>query len=200
MVTQTRVRRSREEREQMVLDAAERLFYERGVHEVGMDELIRASGVGKASVYRLYPTKAELIGAYLDRLSATILALIDEESAGSDPATALHAVIDAIAQDVGRPGFRGCPFNNASIEFPEVGHPARRAAHDYRARLRERLGALAARCADGDEGRALGDELAVLIDGCYTSAAHLGPDGPAAAGLRLAHRLIDHHTNGSTAP
>ncbi len=184
----------------MVLDAAQRLFYERGVHEVGMDELIGSSGVGKASVYRLYPTKAELIGAYLDRLSDTILALIDDEAARHDPAAALHAVVDAIAQDLGQPGFRGCPFNNASIEFPEPGHPARRAARDYRARLRERLQSLAARCTDDETGRALGDELAVLIDGCYTSAAHLGPDGPAAAGLRLAHRLIDDHASGPTTP
>jgi hypothetical protein len=40
------------------------------------------------------------------------------------------------------------------------------------------------------DGESLGSQLAVLIDGAYTSAAHLGPDGPAAAGLGLARALV----------
>jgi hypothetical protein len=84
---------------------------------------------------------------------------------------------------VARPDFRGCPFHNASTEYEDPGHPARRIARDHRDGLRQRLGALG--------GEALGDRLAVLVDGAYTSAAHLGPAGPAAAGLALAHRLVD---------
>jgi hypothetical protein len=44
--------------------------------------------------------------------------------------------------------------------------------------------------ADGADGESLGAQLAVLIDGAYTSAAHLGPDGPAAAGLGLARHVV----------
>src|SRR5690349_18498595 len=105
------------ERQQRVLDAAAELFYARGVHEVGMDELIRATGLGKATVYRLYPTKDDLIAAYLHRHAGVILALIDadiERHAG-DPARALDALFAAIQADVRREGFRGCAFNNASI-------------------------------------------------------------------------------------
>ena len=43
-------RRRRAERETLILDTAQRLFYARGVHEVGMDELVNATGLGKASV------------------------------------------------------------------------------------------------------------------------------------------------------
>ncbi len=45
-------RLSRDERERIVLDTAARLFYARGVHEVGMDELVHATGLGKATVER----------------------------------------------------------------------------------------------------------------------------------------------------
>ena len=69
----------RETRERLVLDTAKDLFYARGGHEVGMDELVRATGLGKATVYRLFATKDELIGAYLRRLAGDILALIDTE-------------------------------------------------------------------------------------------------------------------------
>jgi uncharacterized protein (DUF2267 family) len=41
-----------------------------------------------------------------------------------------------------------------------------------------------------EEGAALGAQLAIIIEGCYTSGTHLGPDGPAAEGLTLARRLI----------
>ena len=191
-------RRPRAERQAVVLDTAARLFYARGVHEVGMDELVRQTGLGKATVYRLFPTKDALVAAYLHRLAAAIGAAIDEEIAGhpGDPAAALLAVLDAIEADLRRPGFRGCPFNNASIEFDDPRHPARAEARAYRQQLHAQLTRLSARLA-GDDGQALASQLAVLIDGAYTNAAHLGPDGPAAAGLSLARHLIQRGVTSS---
>src|ERR1700757_5386118 len=91
-------RLSRQQREAQVLDTAARLFYARGVHEVGMDELVRTTGLGKATVYRLYPSKDVLVAAYLRRLAATIGAAISEQIAAhdGDPAGALFAIVDAI--------------------------------------------------------------------------------------------------------
>ena len=179
----------REERERRVLDTAAELFYARGVHEVGMDELVRATGFGKATVYRLFPTKDALVGAYLERHAQAILELIDRDIAERRPADAVRAIFGAIEADLARPGFRGCAFNNASIEFDDPQHPARVAAREYRAALRSRLRELAESVAPG-QGERLGDQLALLVDGMYTSAAHLGPDGPAACGPALARRML----------
>jgi AcrR family transcriptional regulator len=176
-VAVTRTRLPREERERRVLDTAARLFYARGVHEVGMDELIAETGLAKATVYRLYPTKDELVAAYLNRLADGILAGIDDEA------------------DLRRSTFRGCAFNNASIEFDDPDHPARAAAREYRQALHTRLATLA-RQLTGEPEPGLGAELAVLVDGLYTNTAHLGPDGPALAGLALARRLIDTAARG----
>lgn len=183
----------REERERRVLDTAAELFYSRGVHEVGMDELVRATGLGKATVYRLFSTKDELIGAYLRRLASEILAAIDAEiDRHTDrPCDALDAILSAIEQDVGRSTFRGCAFNNASIEFPDPGHPARAVARDYRVQLHRRLVALAEQARPG-EGERLGAQLALIVDGMYVNAAHLGAAGPAAAGPALAAALLRH--------
>jgi AcrR family transcriptional regulator len=179
-----RTRRPRAERERIVLDTAARLFYGRGVHEVGMDELVRATGLGKATVYRLFPTKEALVGEYLGRLAGEILAAIDAgTAAAASTADALHGVLDAVEADLARPGFRGCPFHNAGTEFPDPAHAARRMAREYRVQLHRRLAELA--------GEPLGSQLAVLIDGAYTSAAHLGPGGPAAPALVLARELVD---------
>jgi len=180
----------REERERRVLDTAAELFYARGVHEVGMDELVRATGLGKATVYRLFPTKDELVAAYLRRLRARIMAMIDADIARHpDPADAIRAIVAAIAEDLARPTFRGCPFNNASIEFADPAHPARVVACEYRQELHRRLVGLAAAVAPGQADR-LGAQLALLIDGMYVNAAHLGPEGPAASGPALADALL----------
>ena len=183
---------SREEREQRALDCAAELFYARGVHEVGMDELVRATGLGKASVYRLFPTKDALIGAYLTRLASTILAAIDRDidRHAEDPRRALEVIFEAVTADLARPAFRGCAFNNASIEFSDPEHPAREAARAYRMALRDRLATLAERVRPGDGDR-LGAQLALILDGMYVNAAHLGPDGPAATGPGLVHSLLE---------
>ena len=68
-------------------------------------------------------------------------------------------------------------------------------ARGYREQLRGTLSRLAVQLTRGTgagsgDGESLGGQLAVLIDGAYTSAAHLGPDGPAATGLGLARHLV----------
>lgn len=174
-----------------MLDAAAELFYARGVHEVGMDELVEHTGLGKATVYRLYSTKDDLIGAYLERAHVAIMDAIDNDIANSDgPASALRRIVESIWEHVNSPGFRGCAFNNASTEFDDADHPARAIARRHRTRLRDHLVDLADRL-DPERGAELGEQLAVVIDGIYLNAAHLGPDGPAASGHRLALALID---------
>jgi AcrR family transcriptional regulator len=179
----------RDARERLVLDTAEELFYARGVRSVGMDELVRCTGLAKASVYRLFPTKDALVTAYLRRLCTGILAAVDADlrAHADSPGDGLRAVLDAVARDLARPGFRGCPFHNASIDYDDPEHPVRVAARDYRRELRERLRGTASRLPRGAE---LGEQLAVLVDGAYVSAAHLGSDGPARHGLALARQLV----------
>ena len=156
-----------------------------------MDELVRETGLGKATVYRLFPTKDSLVAAYLRRLAEVIGAAIHDEVARrpADPAGALLAVIDAIEADLRRPDFRGCPFNNASVEYGDPNHPARTEARRYRVKLHERLTSVS-EALNPRRGAELAATLAVLIDGVYTNAAHLGPDGPAAIGLAHARQLI----------
>jgi len=182
-------RLSREQRRAIVLDAAARLFYARGPRGVGMDELVRATGLGKMTVYRLFPSKDELVGAYLAQKAATILDLIDADIARhpDDPRGALLAVMDAIERDVTSEGFRGCAFNNAAIEYEALEHPARVAATGYKMALHQRLTTLAERVCPGHGGQRAA-ELHLVIDGMYLNAGLLGAAGPAAYGRELARR------------
>ena len=185
------VRRSRAERESIVLDTAERLFSSRSSRSVGMDELVRETGLGKMTVYRLFKSKDELVGAYLARRAATVLGHIDDiVRAEPDARAALLAVVGSVEADVTRAGFRGCPFTNVSSEYDDPQHPARSAAADYKFELHARLERLAEEVAPG-VGEDLAAQVHLIIDGMYLSGGLLGPDGPAAHGRELAERLVD---------
>lgn len=186
-----RTRSSPDDRATTVLATARLLFVTHGVHAVGMDRLIAETGLGKMSVYRIFPTKDVLVGAYLEQLADEIMAAIDADIERWDghPEAALHAILDAIEKDLRRNDFRGCPFGNAAGEFASADHPSRRVAASYRTRLLKRLTALAVQL-DPDGGALLGRRLAVLIDGAYLSAAHLEWAGPASDGLALARELV----------
>ena len=58
-----------------ILDTAVRLFYARGLRAVGVDTIIAESGVAKATFYKHFPAKDDLVVAYLDRLSDLLWAL-----------------------------------------------------------------------------------------------------------------------------
>ncbi len=185
------VRRSRAEREAIVLDTAERLFSSRSSRSVGMDELVRETGLGKMTVYRLFKSKDDLVGAYLARRAATVLGRIDDViRLEPDPRAALLAVVGSVEADVTRAGFRGCPFTNVSSEYDDPQHPARSAAADYKFELHARLERLAEQVAPG-VGEDLAAQVHLIIDGMYLSGGLLGPDGPAAHGRDLAERLVD---------
>ena len=130
--------------------------------------------------------------------SATRAEIGTDIAASRTPQQAFHRIIDAIEADVRRPGFRGCPFNNASIEFRDPDHTARVAAAAYRRDLLDRLTTLTTSAAPRRAGamRSLARQLAAPIDGASTNAAHLDPDGPESDVLALAHSLI----NSTTAP
>jgi AcrR family transcriptional regulator len=185
------VRRSRAERQAIVLDTAERLFAGRSSRSVGMDELVRETGLGKMTVYRLFKSKDDLVGAYLARKAATVLAYIDAELVRleGDPRAALLSVVEAVERDVTRAGFRGCPFTNVSSEYDDPQHPARSAAADYKFELHMRLERLAEQLVPRG-GEDLAAQIHLIIDGMYLSGGLLGPDGPASHGRRLAERLI----------
>jgi AcrR family transcriptional regulator len=109
-----------------VLRTALDLFYEHGVHSVGIDRIIAESGVAKMTFYRHFPSKARLIAEYLeckDQAWRQLLAHFtgDESKPALDR---LLAVFDALATIIQHPGFRGCPFIKSMAEFgPEQDAP-----------------------------------------------------------------------------
>jgi AcrR family transcriptional regulator len=83
-------------RDEAVLDAAEKLFYELGFDGVGVDDIGRAAGVTGSAVYRHFDSKAEILAALFDRVIDALLAT--PTNPGDDPAAELHRLATALAE------------------------------------------------------------------------------------------------------
>src|SRR3954463_1063602 len=96
---------------------ADELFYEEGIHTVGIDRVIEHAGVAKASLYNAFGSKDELVRAYLERRSqARQQRITDELARHRSPRTRVLAVFDVLGRIGSAPGYRGCAFYNASAE------------------------------------------------------------------------------------
>jgi len=100
-----------------LLDAASKLFYEHGVHTVGIDTIIERAAVAKATLYSAFGSKEKLVRAYLEARHASRRAtVLAEMELHDDPRRKLLGVFDVLVTTVKQPEFRGCAFANASAE------------------------------------------------------------------------------------
>ncbi|KIL41033.1 TetR family transcriptional regulator [Gordoniibacillus kamchatkensis] len=115
----------REPVKERILHAASDLFYREGIRAVGIDRIIAESGVAKASFYRSFATKDDLVVAYLEQKFQRSLQRIEAARSRhpDDPLGQLRHLFGQLAPRIAEPDFRGCPFMNAAVEFPDTSHP-----------------------------------------------------------------------------
>ncbi|MET7704812.1 TetR family transcriptional regulator [Micromonospora sp. NPDC005413] len=107
-----------------LLTAATRIFYAEGIHSVGVDRIIAEAKVTRATFYRHFPGKEDLILAYLREVHQMDRGAVDAAIAtNTSPIDPLLAIAGSIAQNIQSPGFRGCAFLNAAAEYPDPNHP-----------------------------------------------------------------------------
>nr|SBP00142.1 Transcriptional regulator, TetR family [Nonomuraea gerenzanensis] len=146
-----------------MLQTAARLFYGEGVHTVGIDRIIAEAGVAKATFYHHFPSKDDLVRAYIVEQSTLQRGLADSVREGS-PRQRLHAIFAFMCEFGAGPTFRGCPFVNTAAEYPDPGHPVRAAIAAHRRWNRELYRDLLAADGHPDPERTA-DVLMLLRDG-----------------------------------
>ncbi len=185
-----------------ILDAAERLFYSHGVQQVGMDRLCTEAEVSLKRLYREFPSKDQLLEAYLRRRDEQWLDAL-RAAVGTDRSAAerVVAVFDWLAGWFAEPGFRGCAFTNS---FGELGGSSEMVASIARmhksafralfADLGSEVIAESTRQPPGSPGLdtgALADQLYLLAEGAITATALTGDVGFARAAKAAAATLLD---------
>jgi AcrR family transcriptional regulator len=165
-----------------ILESAFALFYARGIRAVGVDLIIAESGVAKATFYKHFPAKDDLVMAYLDKVDGIWTGQLRAaaEAAGPDPATQLVGLFDALGTACRREGYRGCAFINAAAQSqPGTAVHERTVAH--KDAVLAWMGELAEQAGAADPP-ALARALALLLDGGLASGAlDASPDAPETA-------------------
>ncbi|MEV0849418.1 TetR/AcrR family transcriptional regulator [Streptomyces sp. NPDC049954] len=116
-----------------LLATATRIFYAEGIHSVGVDRIIAEAQVTRATLYRHFTGKEELVLAYLAQADQAIRGQVAAAgTSGQSAADEVRAVGRSIADGIRSPGFRGCAFLNAVAEYPDPDHPIHRAVLAHR--------------------------------------------------------------------
>ena len=181
-----------------ILRVASELFYMEGIRAVGIDRIIKQSGVAKASFYRSFATKDDLTVAYLefrDELKVEKLEKL-RQLYPSSPKKQLVTLIHDVTEQMGRPDYRGCPFLNAAVEFPDPDHPAHVKLLDIQRSFWSRVLELA-RESGARQPEELAAQLRMLYDGFvmkrYLDKSDLDQEYFRKAAELLLEKQLDNH-------
>ncbi len=126
-----------------LLDTAARLFYTEGIQAVGVDRLVSEAKVTRATFYRQFPAKDELVRAYLERLDTAARKKVETlATQAKEPRELIDALAGWLSDVACAPGTRGCAFINAAAEYPDPSHPVRVLIAEHRRWLHHRLSQL----------------------------------------------------------
>lgn len=148
-----------------VLSAASELFYERGIHAVGVDAVAERAGVTKKTLYDRFGSKERLVVEYLTARDDEWRTHLDGFlAAASSPQERLRAVFDASASWAGARGGKGCAMINAHAEISDPAHPAYTVMLGQKRRMRALFSELVAEMRVG-EPEAVAEQLLLLHEG-----------------------------------
>ncbi|MDQ1034395.1 AcrR family transcriptional regulator [Streptomyces sp. V3I8] len=181
-----------------VLDAAEALFYGRGIQSVGMDDVRGASGVSLKRLYQLFPAKEHLVVAYLERRDVRWRRRLAEYvERHEDARERIPAVFAWLERWFGEPDFRGCAWINSYGELGAVSEPVAEQVRRHKRAFGEYLAGLVR---DAGLPPDLAGQLQLLAEGAMVTAAIGRSPEPAARAGRAARVLAGPYGTAHDAP
>jgi AcrR family transcriptional regulator len=178
--------------QEKILQAAAELFYSQGIRATGVDAIVKAANTTKMSLYKYFPSKDELVLAFLRKRDEDFRAwFVDQVNGKADtPKAKLLAVFDVIGEWMDIPEFRGCAFINAAAEFPLEGNPVHQVSAEFYDGFRNYICDLAAQCGCGSP-ESLALQLSLLVEGAIVSEQMKRHSGAAEQAKRAAIILIE---------
>lgn len=151
--------------QERILETVDRLFYRRGLQAIGVDAIVAELGISKKTLYRHFPSKDDLIVAYLKGRFRPL-----PDASSKAPAEQILKNFEWFARSLSLSGdYRGCAFLNALAELGDEQTEARKLAVEFKESRRLWYRELLSRL-DVDDPDTLATQLALLIDGAYGAA------------------------------
>ncbi len=176
-----------------IVEGSYELFAQRGIQAVGVDEVIETAGVAKATLYRHFPSKNDLVIAFLEsREERWTRELVEAgaRSRGSTPEEQLLAIFDVFDEWFRRQDFEACSFVSVLLEMgPD--HPAGQASMRHLENIRSIVRCLAEEAGLRDPA-SFAHSWHILMKGSIVAAAE-GDVEAAHRAQSMARRLIDEH-------
>ena len=141
-----------------ILETADRLFYLQGLRAVGVDTIAAEIGISKRTLYNHFPSKDQLISAYLERR------FTKAPASDKPPVEQILGTFDRLERGFASKGFRGCPFVNAVAELGSEDQSVRKIAVAFKESRRLWFRDLLVQLGV-TEAEALATQLALLVDG-----------------------------------
>ena len=170
-----------------LLATAEELFYTEGVRAVGVERLLEVSGVGRASFYRHFAGKEDLVLAVLRDRDHRARAWMEQAVAarGGGPL----AIFDVFADRFTSPDFRGCAFINAMVEDTDPASPVYQLATEHKQAMTDYIAGLLTEAGQPDPMQ-LAEQFLILMDGAQVTALRTRSALPALQAKAIAETLL----------
>ncbi|MGD1808983.1 TetR/AcrR family transcriptional regulator [Dapis sp. BLCC M126] len=177
---------------QQILETASQLFYQKGIQNVGINEIIATSGVAKRTLYRHFTSKDELIEAVMKHRAKEWLTWFETavRDRGNTAKERLLATFDVLREWYASPDFRGCPFINAVLEIADASHPAHNVSVGVRESIRMQIKELAEEVGVKDS-ESFSQQYLLLIGGASLMATIEGYSGGANYAQQALSTLIE---------
>ena len=145
-----------------ILEAADHLFYTEGVRATGTEKIMAESCVAKATFYRHFESKDELVMAYLDDRECQLWEYLNTPQPPGD----IFAALQKLERYMNAPGVIGCPFLRVASEFSDTTHPFHQRVIAQKDKLLAFLSDLIK--AQHKDHKMIATQLLALIDGCLS--------------------------------
>lgn len=183
-----------------LLRTASAIFYAKGINSVGVEEIVSEARVTRATFYRHFPSKEDLIVAYLkaadDAVRAQVNAIVEHQQPAQDT---IREIAAWIVGQIKSSDFRGCAFLNAAAEYPDAGSRVHKAVLEHRAWFQKVVQAELERLR-GEPAEAGAQFFVMIRDGAMAAGRLANRDAVCEAFLRgveamLAYRPIADSTS-----
>jgi AcrR family transcriptional regulator len=168
-----------------ILDVAGPLFYRYGYRAIGIDRVIAAAEVAKATFYKHFPSKDDLIVAWIERAEANSAAAVPPE----DGPAPLTAYADAMIDIATRTGCLGCTYQSSAAEFGDPSHPAHAAALAVKSRVIAGLERRARNQGLADPATKA-EQVFLVLEGVWASVRMFGDKAPLAHAKAMIRALV----------